>query len=187
VEADATLDPAAWGGAGHSGPAEGKEASMSLPVKNHNRGSDRTPATQSSDQASSFQDIQTQMSRLFQDPSGMFGGVLGSLLPWAPAIDIEETDDAYMVEMELPGAKSDDVSIDVSGNEVRVYGEIKKRERKGILRRQTRKVGEFDYRFTLPVDIDADEITAEMSDGVLTLRAPKLQSAQPRRITVSGR
>jgi HSP20 family protein len=175
------------GGAGHSGSAEGKEVSMSLPVKQQNRGSDRTPATQSSDQVSPFQDIQTQMSRLFQDPSGLFGGMLGSLLPWAPAIDVEETDDAYIVEMELPGAKSDDLSIDVSGNEVRVYGEIKQRERKGILRRQTRKVGEFDYRFSLPVDIDADEIEAELNDGVLTLRAPKLESAQPRRITVSGK
>jgi HSP20 family protein len=113
--------------------------------------------------------------------------MLGSLLPWAPAIDVEETDDAYMVEMELPGAKSDDLSIDVCGNEVRVYGEIKQRERKGILRRQTRKVGEFDYRFSLPGDVDADEITAELSDGVLTLRAPKLETAKPRRITVSGK
>jgi HSP20 family protein len=127
------------------------------------------------------------MSRLFQDPSGLFGGMLGSLLPWAPAIDVEETDETYTVEMELPGAKSDDLSIDASGNEVRVYGEIKQRERKGILRRQTRKVGEFDYRFSLPGDIDADEISAELNDGVLTLRAPKLESAQPRRITVSGK
>jgi HSP20 family protein len=106
---------------------------------------------------------------------------------FTPLADVEETDDAYIVEMELPGAKSDDLSIDVSGNEVRVYGEIKQRERKGILRRQTRKVGEFDYHFSLPVDIDADEIKAELNDGVLTLRAPKLESAQPRRITVSGK
>jgi HSP20 family protein len=175
------------GAAGHSGSAEGKEISMSLPVKHHSRGSDRTPATRSSDQVSPFQDIQTQMSRLFQDPSALFGGTLGALLPWAPAIDVEETDEAYMVEMELPGAKSDDLSIDVSGNEIRVYGEIKQRERKGILRRQTRKDGEFDYRFSLPVDIDADEIEAELNDGVLTLRAPKLETAKPRRITVSGK
>lgn len=159
---------------------------MSLPVKHHNRGSDRTPATRGADQVSPLPDIQTQMIRLFQDPSALFGGLLGSLPPWVPAIDVEETDVAYLVEMEIPGVKSDDLSIDVSGTEVRVYGEIKQRERKGILRRQTRKVGEFDYRFSLPGDVQADEIKAELSDGVLTLRAPKLESARPRRITVSG-
>ena len=155
---------------------------MSLPVTHQDRDSDRTPATRSSP----FQDIQTQMTRLFQDPSALFGGALGALLPWVPPIDVEETDDAYLVEMELPGVKRDDLSIEVSGNEVRVYGEIKQRERKGILRRQTRKVGEFDYRFSLPGDIDTDGIEAELDDGVLRLRASKLETAKPRRINVSG-
>jgi HSP20 family protein len=160
---------------------------MALPVKHKNRESDRAPAAQGMQPVAPFQDVFTQMNRLFQDPVGLFGGMRHSLMQWVPSIDVEETDDAYIVDVELPGAKKEDVSIDSSGNEVRVYGEIKQRERKGILRRQTRKVGEFDARFSLPSDVDPDKIDAELRDGVLMLRVPKLEAAKPRRILVSGK
>jgi HSP20 family protein len=173
------------GVAGRSGLAERKEDGMALPVKHKDREPDRTSGEQGTQSMAPFQDVFTQMNRLFQDPVGFFGG-MHSLMQWVPSIDVEETDDAYIVDMELPGARKEDVSIDISGNEVRVYGEIKQRERKGILRRQTRKVGEFDARFSLPGDVNSDKIDAELSEGVLTLRAPKLETAMPRRIAVSG-
>ncbi|WP_445183959.1 Hsp20/alpha crystallin family protein [Pseudonocardia sp. Cha107L01] len=84
-----------------------------------------------------------------------------------------------------PEANRGDVSVDVAQNEVLVHGEIKRRERKGILRRQTRKIGQFDYRFTSPSDVDTDKITAELREGVLSLRAPKVEEAKPRRIQVT--
>jgi HSP20 family protein len=152
---------------------------VSLPVKRE----ERQPAERGWDPLAQFQDIYAQMGRMFRDSAGQLG--VGADL-WLPAIDIEETDDAYLVDLELPGVNKDDVSIDVAGNEVRVYGEIKQRERKGILRRQTRKMGEFDYRFTLPGEVEADKITAQLSDGVLHLQAPKLEAAKPRRIKVDG-
>jgi HSP20 family protein len=172
--------------AGRPRPAERKEDGMGVPVKHKDRDSDRTPEGRGAQSMAPYQDVFTQLNRLFQDPSGLFGAMTNSLTQWIPSIDIEETDDAYIVDMELPGAKKKDVSIDVSCNEVRVYGEIKQRERTGILRRQTRKVGEFDTRFSLPSDVDPDKIEAELSDGVLTLRAPKLEAAKPRRVSVSG-
>jgi HSP20 family protein len=155
---------------------------MALPVKRD----DRMPAERGWDPLAQFQDIYAQMGRLFRDTAGQSGTGWDPWIPWAPAIDVEETDDAYLVEVELPGVRKDDVAIDVSGNEVRVYGEIKQRERKGILRRQTRKVGQFDYRFTLPGEVDADKITAELRAGVLNLHAPKVEAAKPRRIKVTG-
>src|SRR5581483_7376594 len=58
---------------------------------------------------------------------------------WSAPVDIEETDDAYVVEVELPGVKLEDVDIELVGNELTITGEAKQRERKGALRRQTRR------------------------------------------------
>ena len=104
--------------------------------------------------------------------------------PFIPLVDIEETEDAWIVEAELPGVKSEDVNVEVRGSELAISGEIKEREREGILRRRTRKTGEFDYHITLPGDADAENIDADLRDGVLTVRIPKPEQERPRRIDV---
>lgn len=151
---------------------------MSLPVKR----ADRTPAERSWDPFAQFQELYSQMGHVLRDSAGLLDGSLP--IGWAPAIDLEETDNEYIAELELPGVNVDDVGVDVAQSEVRVHGEIKQRERKGILRRQTRKLGRFDYRFSLPGEVDTDNITAELNDGVLAIHAPKLEAAKPRRIRV---
>ena len=80
--------------------------------------------------------------------------------------------------------KPEDVNVEVRGSELAISGEIKEREREGILRRRTRKTGEFDYHITLPGDADAEHIDAELRDGVLTVRIPKPEQERPRRIDV---
>jgi HSP20 family protein len=105
---------------------------------------------------------------------------------WTPPVDIEETDDAYVIEAELPGVKEKDVSVEHAGNEVSVTGEIKERDRKGTLRRQARRTGRFEYRVRLPEQIDADKIDANLEGGVLTVRVPKFQRSQRRRIEVKS-
>ncbi len=103
---------------------------------------------------------------------------------FTPLADVEETDDAYVVEIELAGVKRDDVSIEVAGRRLTVSGERKERERVGILRRRTRTVGRFYYEVVLPGDVDEDDVSATMEDGVLTVRLAKPASARPRRIPV---
>ncbi|MCW2676628.1 MAG: heat shock protein Hsp20 [Modestobacter sp.] len=105
---------------------------------------------------------------------------------WVPLGDVEETDDAYTIDVELPGVEQDDVVIEVNGREVTISGEIKEKERAGIMRRRTRRVGEFQYAVTLPGDIDADNVSARLDNGVLTVTVPKSQRAKPRRIAVGG-
>ncbi len=104
---------------------------------------------------------------------------------FTPLADVEETDDAYLVEVELPGVKRDDVSLEVAGRRLTVSGERKERERVGILRRRTRTVGHFHYEVVLPGDVDEDAVTASMDEGVLTVRVPKPASDRPRRIPIS--
>ena len=105
---------------------------------------------------------------------------------WTPLVDVEETDDAWLVEAELPGVKQDDINVEVSDSEVAISGELKERERKGILRRRTRRTGQFDYRVTLPGQADAEQIEASLKEGVLTVRIPKPERARRRRIEIKS-
>ena len=97
---------------------------------------------------------------------------------FTPLADIEETDDAFVLEVELPGIDRKDVSVEVRGRWVTISGERTERERKGIFRTKTRVTGRFHYEAVLPEDIDVDRVTATYEDGVLTLHAPKAEPAR---------
>lgn len=103
---------------------------------------------------------------------------------FTPPADVEETDDAYSVEIELPGVKREDLDIEISGRRVSVRGERKEKERAGILRRRERTVGRFVYEVTLPGDIDDAAAQANLDEGVLSLRLPKPEHERPRKIEI---
>ena len=124
---------------------------------------------------------------LFPDLSGLLEG-WGELMSLAdtfiPKADVEETNDAYLVEIELPGVDKSDIDISLSGRRLTVTGERREKERVGVLRRRTRSVGRFRYEVVLPGGIDESGVTAKLEDGVLTVRVPKAASERPRRIEV---
>jgi HSP20 family protein len=128
-----------------------------------------------------FEQLQEEMGRLVQNvwPQGEGG-------PWIPVADIEETDDAWVIEAELPGVDRKDVNVEMREGELVITGEIKEKERKGVLRRRTRRTGQFEYRIVLPAPVKEDQIEANLHDGVLTVRVPKAEKAQPRRIEVKA-
>lgn len=131
----------------------------------------------------------TEMDRLHQQLSGYLDswrklpGLLGAA--FTPLADVEETDDAYVVEIELPGVKRDDVDIEVSDRRVTVHGERKEKQRVGILRRRERTVGRFHYEVNLPGKVDDEHVDAHLDEGVLTVRLPKPESERPRRIQIT--
>ena len=144
------------------------------------------PARRSGDGETGRWDPFDELNRLTQQ----LGGYLGMQVPplgegFTPLADIEESDDAYTVELELPGVKKDDISVEVSGRRLVVSGERKERQRAGILRRRTRSVGRFHYEVSLPSALDEEGVDASLSDGVLSLRVPKAASERPRRIKVN--
>lgn len=102
-----------------------------------------------------------------------------------PRADLEETEDAFVVEIDLAGVRRSDIDLTTSGRRLTVEGERKERERVGILRRRTRTVGHFRYEIELPADFEADAVSAGLEDGVLTVRLPKPETDRPRRIPVS--
>jgi HSP20 family protein len=135
---------------------------------------------------SELEQVTDRMRRMLEQTFGAFGwpSPLTDKAGWSPLVDIEETDDAYVVEAELPGVKREHVNVELIGNELTVTGEIKEPARKGTVRRRTRRTGRFDYSVSLPHQVDAAKIAASLKEGVLTVRVPKSERAQRRRIEV---
>ncbi|MGC9539795.1 Hsp20/alpha crystallin family protein [Streptomyces sp. UG1] len=126
-----------------------------------------------------FDELFERMNRLLQ------GAAAPAALAWSPAADMRETDDAYVVEAEVPGIKRDDIDIEMSERELRITGEYKEQEREGVLRRSTRRTGRFEYRALLPTDVRSEEVSATLHDGVLTVTVPKAQATKPRHIEIT--
>ncbi|MFC5214161.1 Hsp20/alpha crystallin family protein [Streptomyces coerulescens] len=130
----------------------------------------------------------TEFDQLLSEMSGLMESTVGATAPavaWTPLADVTESDDAFHVEIELPGVKSKDINVEANGQELVVTGEIKEKERKGVLRRSTRRTGSFEYRLRLPGEVDTEKINAQMSDGVLNITVPKAEVAKPRHIEIS--
>jgi HSP20 family protein len=122
------------------------------------------------------------MTSVFDDSNDL-------LRTWLPLADVVETPDAYLIDVDLPGVKRDDISIELDGSEVAISGELMEKQREGLFRRRTRRVGRFEYRATLPRDANTDEnaVDAKLNDGVLTVKIPKDAEAKPRRIAITGK
>ena len=140
-----------------------------------------------SERAQPLSDVE-RLRRMVDQTFGSFGlpALATESVGWAPPVDIEEQDDAYVIEAEVPGVKKDDVNIELISNELMVTGEIKEREREGILRKRTRRIGRFEYRVRLPEQVDPDNVEAKLKDGVLSVRVPKHEQAERRRIQVKS-
>jgi HSP20 family protein len=125
-----------------------------------------------------------ELDDLYRHLSSLWSG--GFTDRWLPPADLEETDDAWTVEVELPGVRDDDVDVELEDGVLTVAGEVREKERTGILRRRTRRAGAFRYVVTLPGDVDAEHVDAQLRDGVLTVRVPKSPDTQRRHIRVTS-
>lgn len=135
-----------------------------------------------------MEDINNRFSQLIQtffgaaaEPAGM-----ARWSPFTPPVDVEETDDAYIVDVDLPNVNPEDVTIEMRGEELRISGQFQQREHTGVVRRQNRQAGDFEYVVDLPSDIDPNRVDAMYDNGVLTVTVGKAQDAQPRRIEIRG-
>jgi HSP20 family protein len=154
---------------------------MALPVRRTETGSQ---PLQRWEPFRELEQLHEQMGRLMDTAwSPISAGNGGS---WMPLADIEETDDAWIVEAELPSVNRDDINVELRNDELVITGEIKEKERKGVLRRRTRRTGQFEYRVTLPGHPNEEGIEANLHEGVLTVRVPKAQQERPRRIDVKA-
>lgn len=156
---------------------------MSMPVRrNRGAGPLERPRGWSRNPLAEFDELLSQMGGLLEST---VGAAPPGLTAWAPAADVTEADDAYRVEVDLPGVRRADVDVEVSGQELTVSGEIGEREREGVLRRSTRRTGRFEYRMLLPAEVNTEAVRAGMADGVLTVTIPKAEAVKPRHIEIT--
>ena len=128
----------------------------------------------------------TELEDMSRRMSELVSGFAGPLASWTPPFDLEETDNEFVVEMDVPGVRKDDVTVELQDNVLHVHGEFKERERTGVLRRQTRRTGEFDYTVTLPGEVAPDNVVASLDNGVLTVRARKAAATKSRRVEITA-
>ncbi|MFF5157687.1 Hsp20/alpha crystallin family protein [Streptomyces sp. NPDC000348] len=132
-------------------------------------------------------DLRTRMDQLMHAvfPVGGYPE-FGAGEPWAPPADVVDTEDAYLVELELPGVDKDRITVEVAEGELDVHGETEEKEHTGVVRRHTRRTGRFDYRTTLPPDSDTEHVSADLTSGVLTVRVPKAGTGKAHRVEITG-
>jgi len=132
--------------------------------------------------ARAFDRLTQQLSRLFDEQWADLPAALAD--GFTPLADVEETDDAYVLEVELPGVKKSEISIDIDGRRLVITGERPEQKRSGWLRRQSRSWGRFRYEIVVADDIDEDAVEATLHDGVLRVTVPKRKNGQHRRVEV---
>jgi HSP20 family protein len=103
-----------------------------------------------------------------------------------PAIDVSEDNDRYTVSVELPGARRDDVTVELTEGAITIRGEKRseREERKEHARYTERRFGSFSRSFTLPRDADPDRIEASFNEGILTLTIGKREEGKPKTIAI---
>jgi HSP20 family protein len=89
------------------------------------------------------------------------------------AVDLEETEDAYILDIDLPGVTPADLVVEWGERHLLLHGQVQARAHTGEHRQQTRATGRFDHTIALPGPIDGPRITATLTHGVLTVHAPK--------------
>lgn len=139
----------------------------------------RRPAWGSWDPFGDFESMWSEMGRLLEQvaaPTGTTG-------PWLPVAEEEESEDAYIVRAELPGIPAENVDIELEGNELSITGELSEEKRGRVLSRRT---GKFSYRTSLPGGADSENIDADLTDGILTVRIPKTVEGKRRKIAIGG-
>ena len=130
--------------------------------------------------------LQEQINRVLGDVVGR-AGEESNLTPWAPAVDIYETENELVVKADLPDVNPQDLDIRVENNILTIRGERKfatKVNEDNYLRIE-RAYGSFSRSFSLANTVNADAIKADYQNGVLTLSIPKREEAKPKQIKVN--
>ncbi len=135
--------------------------------------------------------LQQEMNRLFSDVFRGFGDIGEGRQEWVfnPVVEVEERDDQYEINVELPGVRAEDVNVDLEDDVLTISGSKERKETRGegAYRQSERVYGSFRRSFQLPEDVKPDDIRATFRDGVLTVsvpRDPSVRQSHVRRIEV---
>lgn len=133
-----------------------------------------------------FDPFQVMRELLRWDPFTDVPRSLERMGTFTPTFDVRETADAFVLTADMPGVNEKDLDIQLTNNRLTISGkrESEKEEKGETYYRSERSWGSFARSFTLPAEIDANKVTADLKSGVLTVHLPRLASVQPKKIAV---
>lgn len=126
-------------------------------------------------------ELEALRSEVFRRVGSALGtGQPGGTGGWHPDVEINEDEGSFVVLARLPGVAPDEVVVDLNDRDLQIRARHTEGEAEGA-----RSSSAFDYRVTLPSDVDVDSVDATMDHGLLTIRLPKRRQQQARRISVA--
>lgn len=137
----------------------------------------------------SLDPFKTMREMLRWDPMVDINRVLPTeRISFNPTFDVKETNDAFIMHADVPGVAEKDIDISLTSNRLTITG---KRETEHEVKGETyyraeRTWGNFSRSFTLPTDVDANKVSAELKNGVLVVQLPKSSESMAKRITVQA-
>ena len=129
-----------------------------------------------------FGRLEHRLREMFEAPTEGWNG------SWLPATEIEELATEFLVTMELPGVKQEDVDVEFQDGVLTIRGEkseVTERKEPQLLAWE-RSYGKFQRSFVLPTPVDTDNIKAELKEGILKVNLPKTQTARGKKISLQS-
>ncbi len=140
-----------------------------------------------------YQTPRQAMDQLREEMNRLFNGMLTrGTAAWfptrgQPALNVWETEEAVMAEIEVPGVKSEQVEVSVAQNELTLTVHRPAEETaEATFHRRERPVGDFTRVLRLPAAVAPDRVSADLHDGVLAITLPKAEESKPRKISVKA-
>ena len=139
-----------------------------------------------------FREMENEMNRFMEETSRSWPYPLswrrtpGEMMAWAPSMDIFEKGDSFILRLEMPGVKPEEVDISMTGDTLTIKGERKPPEDINEDEWQASEIcyGPFARSITFPMMVDANKIEANFDNGILEVRLPKAEEAKPKQIKV---
>ena len=121
--------------------------------------------------------LSREVERMFDEMIHRPWGFCRDIRGWNPSVDLYETDEAFVLEADLPGVKSEDFKVDVQDSELVLKGwrSLEKNRSDGQFHTMERSSGHFERRIKLPDSVQKDAIKADFTDGVLRVILPKVR------------
>jgi HSP20 family protein len=132
-----------------------------------------------------FPELRWDADRLFNE---MFGRPQVRVAPGGPEADFFETENEFVLEMDLPGFTSEDVDVTVEKGVLTIHGEraLESEDAEGTYHLRERSWGKFSRSFSIPHTIESESVDAGFRSGVLTIKLPKAAEAKARKIEIKG-
>lgn len=131
-------------------------------------------------------DIFNEMDRFFEDINGFASTWAYDDRNFAPACEVSEMDEHFLMSVDLPGMRKEDIKIELRDNVLSISGERKRESgsQGQKIQRYEKSYGFFKRSFTLPSSVDVEKVEAQYENGVLELYLPKQQSAKAKNIEI---